>query len=110
MARASLSSMTFALSHPTPWRGCARRWRAWRSGALRSTISYIAGSLVIALAVAEGHLPADKAFAAAQLDELHQIERWGEDPIATHRHASIKHDIDAGARFLALLAEQRLKG
>jgi len=36
----------------------------------------------------------------AQLDELYQIERWGEDPIATHRHDSIRHDIDAGARFL----------
>ena len=73
-------------------------------------LTHISGSLVIALAVAEGHLPADQAFAAAQLDELHQIERWGEDPIATHRHASIRHDIDAGARFLALLAGQRLKG
>ena len=73
-------------------------------------LTHISGSLVIALAVAEGHLPADKAFAAAQLDELHQIERWGEDPIATHRHASIKHDIDASARFLALLEGRRLKG
>jgi chaperone required for assembly of F1-ATPase len=55
-------------------------------------------------------LPADKAFAAAQLDELYQIERWGEDPIATQRHDSIKRDIDAGARFLALLEHKRLKG
>ncbi len=66
--------------------------------------------MVIALAVAEAHLPADKAFAAAQLDELYQVERWGEDPIATHRHQSIKHDIDAGARFLVLLENRRLKG
>jgi len=73
-------------------------------------LTHISGSLVIALAVAEGHLPADKAFAAAQLDELYQIERWGEDPIATLRHENIKHDIDAGARFLALLENQRLKG
>jgi chaperone required for assembly of F1-ATPase len=73
-------------------------------------LTHISGSLVIALAVAEGHLPADKAFAAAQLDELYQIERWGEDPIATLRHENIKHDIEAGARFLALLENQRLKG
>ncbi len=73
-------------------------------------LTHISGSLVVALAVAEGHLSAADAFAAAQLDELYQIERWGEDPIAVKRHAGIRHDIDAGARFLALLAEWRLKG
>jgi chaperone required for assembly of F1-ATPase len=73
-------------------------------------LTHISGSLVIALAVAEGFLPAAGAFAAAQLDELYQIERWGEDPIATQRHENIKHDIDAGARFLALLGNKRLKG
>jgi chaperone required for assembly of F1-ATPase len=73
-------------------------------------LTHISGSLVVALAVAEGHLSAADAFAAAQLDELYQIERWGEDPIATKRHAGIRHDIDASARFLALLAEQRMKG
>lgn len=73
-------------------------------------LTHISGSLVIALAVAEGHLPADKAFAAAQLDELYQIERWGEDPTSTLRHQNIRHDIEAGARFLALLENQRLKG
>jgi chaperone required for assembly of F1-ATPase len=62
------------------------------------------------VAVAEGHLPADKAFAAAQLDELYQIERWGEDPTSTLRHENIKHDIEAGARFLALLENERLRG
>src|SRR5205807_3871863 len=45
-------------------------------------LTHIAGSLVIALAVAERHIPAAEAFAAAQLDELYQIERWGTDPIA----------------------------
>jgi chaperone required for assembly of F1-ATPase len=73
-------------------------------------LTHISGSLVVALAVAEGHLAAADAFAAAQLDELYQVERWGEDPIATKRHEGIRHDIEAGARFLALLAQQRLKG
>ena len=73
-------------------------------------LTHISGSLIVALAVAEGHLSAADAFAAAQLDELYQIERWGEDPIATKRHEGIRHDIDAGARFLALLEQQRLKG
>lgn len=73
-------------------------------------LTHVAGSLVIALAVSEGHLPSDQAFAAAQLDELYQLERWGEDPTATLRHKNIQHDIDAGARFLALLQHERLKG
>ena len=37
------------------------------------------GSLVIALALVEGRLDADEAFAASQLDESFQIEAWGED-------------------------------
>lgn len=73
-------------------------------------LTHISGSLIVALAVAEGHLAAPDAFAAAQLDELYQVERWGEDPIATKRHEGIRHDIEAGARFLALLEQQRLKG
>jgi chaperone required for assembly of F1-ATPase len=73
-------------------------------------LTHISGSLVVALAVAEGHLSSADAFAAAQLDELYQIERWGEDPVAAKRHEGIRHDIEAGARFLALLEQQRLKG
>jgi chaperone required for assembly of F1-ATPase len=73
-------------------------------------LTHIAGSLVIALAVAEGRLSAEQAFAAAQLDELYQIERWGEDPIAAERHKGIRNDIDAAARFLALLEDTRLGG
>ena len=72
-------------------------------------LTHIAGSLVIALAVAEGRLPADKAFEAAQLDELYQIERWGEDPLATERHRGIRADMAAAARFLALLETERVR-
>ena len=73
-------------------------------------LTHIAGSLVIALAVAERHITAVQSFEAAQLDELYQIERWGSDPIATKRHDGIKHDMNAGATFLALLENHRLKG
>jgi chaperone required for assembly of F1-ATPase len=73
-------------------------------------LTHISGSLVIALALSEGQLSAGDAFAAAQLDELFQIERWGEDPIAAQRHAGIRQDIEAGARFLALMGDRRLKG
>jgi chaperone required for assembly of F1-ATPase len=73
-------------------------------------LTHIAGSIVIALAVAERHVSSEEAFAAAQLDELYQIERWGDDPIATERHNGIRKDMDAEARFLALLENERLRG
>jgi len=73
-------------------------------------LTHISGSLVIALALSERRLSATDAFAVAQLDELYQIERWGEDPIASQRHDAIRHDLDAGARFLTLLENERLKG
>jgi chaperone required for assembly of F1-ATPase len=63
------------------------------------------GSLVIALALAEGRLDAEAAFAASQLDETFQIEAWGEDAEATKRRAFLAEDIAAAARFLDLLTE-----
>ncbi len=73
-------------------------------------LTHTAGSLVIALAVSEKRLSAANAFAAAELDQLYQIERWGEDPFAAQRHDSVRHDIAAAARFLDLLQEARLGG
>ena len=73
-------------------------------------LTHIAGSLGIALALSEQRLSAVDGFAAAQLDELYQLERWGEDPSATKRHDGIRRDLEAGARFLALLGDARLKG
>ena len=67
------------------------------------TLTACCGSLVIALALLEGHLDADSAFAASQLDETFQIEAWGEDAEATARRQALAADIAAAARFLALL-------
>lgn len=63
------------------------------------------GSLVIALALAEGRLDPDAAFSASQLDETFQIEAWGEDAEAMRRRAILAEDIKAAARFLELLAD-----
>lgn len=60
------------------------------------------GSLVIALALFEGRLDADAAFAASQLDESHEIESWGEDREAAERRRTLQADIAAAARFHAL--------
>jgi chaperone required for assembly of F1-ATPase len=73
-------------------------------------LTHISGSLVIALAVSEGRLDGAQAFAAAQLDELYQIEKWGSDPLAEQRHDGIRRDLDAATRFLALLGDARWKG
>lgn len=61
------------------------------------------GSLVIALALSEGRLDAEAAFAASQLDESFQIEAWGEDSEQAERRRALAADIAAAARFLALL-------
>jgi chaperone required for assembly of F1-ATPase len=73
-------------------------------------LTHTAGSVIIALAVAEGRLSAEGAFAAAQVDELYQIDRWGDDPLALKHREGIAKDIDAGTRFLALLEKARLRG
>jgi chaperone required for assembly of F1-ATPase len=61
------------------------------------------GSLIIALALIEGHLDAEGAFAASQLDESFQIEAWGEDAEQTARRRALAGDIQAAARFISLL-------
>jgi chaperone required for assembly of F1-ATPase len=62
------------------------------------------GSAVIALALAAGRLDAEAAFQAAHLDELHQMEEWGEDAEAAERLARIRADVAAAAAFLRLAA------
>jgi chaperone required for assembly of F1-ATPase len=62
-----------------------------------------AGSVVIGLAAMEGRLDAGGVFAAAQLDEDFQIERWGEQPESTRRRQALRRDIEASCRFAALL-------
>jgi chaperone required for assembly of F1-ATPase len=61
-----------------------------------------AGSLVIALALAEGRLSPDEAADAALLDELFQAEKWGSDPEAERRRAAIRTDLHAAKRFHTL--------
>jgi len=75
-------------------------------GAYRMGVNHvwiIAGSLVIALALAEGEIDARTGFDIAHLDELWQVERWGEDESATRMRDAHARDFKAAARFLALL-------
>lgn len=61
-----------------------------------------AGSLVVALALLDGRLSAEEAFAISQLDETYQIEQWGEDEEAAERRAELRREFQEIARFLAL--------
>lgn len=62
------------------------------------------GSLVIALALAEGQVTAEEGFELAELEGSFQIERWGEDHEAAARRRRLRQDIQDIHRFLVLSA------
>lgn len=67
-----------------------------------SPLVTVSGSILIALALAEGAIGLESAWDAATLDEQWQAEQWGEDEEATKALAGRRADFEAGARFLAL--------
>lgn len=71
--------------------------------AAMSPLVTIGGSLVAALALAEGEIGAERAFDVTHLDELWQAERWGEDQLALEARAARRRDFMAAAQLLALL-------
>ena len=58
------------------------------------------GSLVLGLALARGRIDAEEALAASLLEELFEIERWGQDAETEGRHAALRRDVEASALFL----------
>ncbi len=74
----------------------------WRLGAFQSAVAS-SGSFVIGLALVEGRIDADQAFAAAELDSGFEIDRWGEDAEATRRRAVTAFDLTAARRFRDLV-------
>jgi chaperone required for assembly of F1-ATPase len=60
------------------------------------------GSVVLGLAMAEGRLDAATAHAVGALDELFQVEAWGEDGQAAVRRRAVADDIAIAARVLEL--------
>ncbi len=65
------------------------------------------GSLVLGLAMAESELDPKTAYELGALDELFQVEFWGEDPEATARRTAIAADIATAGRLMALVREGR---
>ena len=68
-----------------------------------SPLVTVGGSLIVALALAEGAIGLDAGWEAAMLDELWQIAQWGDDAEAVRALAARRHDFEAGLRFLSLL-------
>ncbi len=68
-----------------------------------SPLVTIAGSLIIALALAEGAIGLEAAWDAAILDEAWQAEQWGADPLAATSLENRRREFDAAYRFLTLL-------
>jgi chaperone required for assembly of F1-ATPase len=68
-----------------------------------SPLVTISGSLIIALALAEGAIEVDRAWAAATVDEAWQSEKWGEDSLAAAALEARRLEFEAARRFLDLL-------
>ncbi|HEY1613034.1 MAG TPA: ATP12 family protein [Rhizomicrobium sp.] len=66
-------------------------------------VASLTGSLVLALALADGHLAPSGVFAAAFLDEHFQAERWGRDEEAEARRSQIRCELETAERYLRLL-------
>jgi chaperone required for assembly of F1-ATPase len=67
------------------------------------TVTTISGSLVIGLALTQGHLDAAGAFEIGELDETFQSELWGIDREAEDRRRRRRAELEAAERFLTLL-------
>jgi chaperone required for assembly of F1-ATPase len=68
-----------------------------------SPLVTIGGSLVAALAVLEGMMPAEAAWEAVSLDDRWQLEQWGDDPDARAALDSRRRDFLVAAKFLELV-------
>lgn len=64
----------------------------------------ILGSVVLGLALADGRLAGEDAFALSQLDEGFQMEQWGEDWEAAQRRNRMREDLLVAEKFLRLAA------
>lgn len=66
-------------------------------------VTGITGSTVIGLCMAAGRMGAAQAFEAATVDEVFQLEKWGEDALARKRLQKIEADLTGVEKFLFLI-------
>ncbi len=63
-------------------------------------IASIAGSVVLALALAEGELVPARVFALSRIDEDYQAGKWGRDDEAEIRASNLVRELDKAAAFI----------
>ena len=68
-----------------------------------SPLVTLSGSLIVALALAEGAADPEAAWRASTLDEAWQVENWGEDAEAARAAEARRNEFEAAYRFLTLL-------
>ncbi|HEY8255625.1 MAG TPA: ATP12 family protein [Rhizomicrobium sp.] len=82
-------------------RQAAAELDAFALGALH-VIASITGSLVLALAVADGAASGAQVFHLSRTDEIYQAEKWGEDAEAAKRATALAHELDKAVELIAL--------
>ena len=70
-----------------------------------ASLSAACGSLILALALAHGHIDADQAFAASELDHDYQAQHWGTDDEAVARQRALRSDLAVANGILLYLKE-----
>jgi len=78
-----------------------RELDAWTLTGLQTATS-ITGSLVLALAIAKGHLSPAEAFALSRIDEAFQAEKWGLDAEAERRARLHAAELEMAGKFIEL--------
>jgi chaperone required for assembly of F1-ATPase len=63
-------------------------------------VTSIAGSVVLALALAEGELMPAQLFALSRIDEEYQASKWGRDHEAEVRATNLARELDKAAEFI----------
>jgi chaperone required for assembly of F1-ATPase len=81
----------------------AEKWPVPFALAALASLTSLAGSALIALALARGRLSAVDAWNAAHVDEDWNVRQWGEDAEAASRRAQRFSEFEAAAKMLALL-------
>jgi len=60
------------------------------------------GSIALGLALADGHIDCEKAVTLATLEEIYQMEIWGEDSETIRRHDELRQEVLNADQFMTL--------
>lgn len=104
-ARVLLAECVMPIEQPDAFLAAVRRFFAARTPfelAALDVVTRISGSAILTLALAEGAIDPEQAFAASVIDELWQEEFWGEDHEAVRDRGARQRQFYDACRFLAL--------